>query len=171
MKKIAFSGSFDPITNGHMYVLKEGLLLADKVLLIIAVNPDKKTLFTEKERENMIYQTLLEHHIEDKVDILISKKEFVAQIALENDCQYLIRGIRNGVDFDYESLIQKANTEILQGAKTIFIMPPRELESVSSSFIKNFVGPVGWHWYVQKFVSQSVYRFIRKKYRVFGFEC
>lgn len=164
MKKIAFSGSFDPITNGHMYVLKEGLLLADKVLLIIAVNPDKKTLFTEKERENMIYQTLLEHHIEDKVDILISKKEFVAQIALENDCQYLIRGIRNGVDFDYESLIQKANTEILQGAKTIFIMPPRELESVSSSFIKNFVGPVGWHWYVQKFVSQSVYRFIRKKY-------
>jgi pantetheine-phosphate adenylyltransferase len=164
MKKIAFSGSFDPITNGHLYVLKEGLEIAGKALLIIAVNPDKKTLFSAQERKEMIYQTLVENKIEHQVDILISKKEFVAQIALENDCQYLIRGIRNGIDFDYESLIQKANTEVLHGAKTIFIMPPRELESVSSSFIKNFIGPVGWHWYIQKFVSESVYRFIVKKY-------
>lgn len=164
MKKIAFSGSFDPITNGHLYVLKEGLKIADKALLIIAVNPDKKTLFSAQERKEMIYQTLVENQTEHQVDILVSKKEFVAQIALENECQYLIRGIRNGIDFDYESLIQKANTEVLHGAKTIFIMPPRELESVSSSFIKNFIGPVGWHWYIQKFVSESVYRFIVKKY-------
>ena len=112
----------------------------------------------------MIYQSLVEYGIEDKVEIVVSKNEYVAQSAIDFGCDYLIRGIRSAVDFDYESLIQKANTEVLDGAKTIFVMPPRDLESVSSSFIKNLVGPVGWHWNIKKFVSNAVYDALIKKY-------
>lgn len=164
MKKIAFTGSFDPITKGHLWVVQEGLEIAEKVVLMIAVNPEKKYMFTEDERKKMIYQSLVEYGIEDKVEIVVSKNEYVAQSAIDFGCDYLIRGIRSAVDFDYESLIQKANTEVLGGAKTIFVMPPRDLETVSSSFIKNLVGPVGWHWNIKKFVSNAVYDALIKKY-------
>jgi len=164
MKKIAFTGSFDPITKGHLWVVQEGLEIAEKVVLMIAVNPEKKYMFTEDERKKMIYQSLVEYGIEDKVEIVVSKNEYVAQSAIDFGCDYLIRGIRSAVDFDYESLIQKANTEVLGGAKTIFVMPPRDLESVSSSFIKNLLGPVGWHWNIKKFVSNAVYDALIKKY-------
>lgn len=164
MKKIAFTGSFDPITKGHLWVVQEGLEIAEKVVLMIAVNPTKKYMFSEKERKEMIYKSLVEYGIEDRVEIVISRNEYVAQSAMDFDCQYLIRGIRSAVDFDYESLIQKANTEVLGGAKTIFVMPPRDLESVSSSFIKNLVGPVGWHWNIKKFITDAVYDALIKKY-------
>lgn len=164
MKKIAFTGSFDPITKGHLWVVQEGLEIAEKVVLMIAVNPAKKCMFSEKERKEMIYNSLVEYGIEDRVEIVISKNEYVAQAAMDFDCQYLIRGIRSAVDFDYESLIQKANTEVLGGAKTIFVMPPRDLESVSSSFIKNLVGPIGWHWNIKKFITNAVYDALIKKY-------
>lgn len=164
MKKIAFTGSFDPITKGHLWVVQEGLEIAEKVVLMIAINPTKKYMFSEKERKDMIYKSLVEYGIEDRVEIVISRNEYVAQSAMDFDCQYLIRGIRSAVDFDYESLIQKANTEILGGAKTIFVMPPRDLESVSSSFIKNLVGPVGWHWNIKKFITDAVYDALIKKY-------
>lgn len=164
MKKIAFTGSFDPITKGHLWVVQEGLEIAEKVVLMIAVNPSKKYMFSEKERKDMIYNSLVEYGIENRVEIVISRNEYVAQSAMDLDCQYLIRGIRSAVDFDYESLIQKANTEVLGGAKTIFVMPPRDLESVSSSFIKNLVGPVGWHWNIKKFITNAVYDALIKKY-------
>lgn len=164
MKKIAFTGSFDPITKGHLWVVQEGLEIAEKVVLMIAVNPSKKYMFSEKERKDMIFKSLIEYGIEDRVEIVVSKNEYVAQSAIDFDCQYLIRGIRSSVDFDYESLIQKANTEVLGGAKTIFVMPPRDLESVSSSFIKNLLGPVGWHWNIKKFITNAVYDALIKKY-------
>lgn len=164
MKQIAFTGSFDPITKGHLWVVEEGLQISDKLILIMATNPTKKYMFSELERKNMIFKSLIEYGVEDKVEIVVSKAEYVAQTAIDLDCQYLIRGIRSAVDFDYESLLQKANTEILGGAKTIFVMPPKELESVSSSFIKSLLGPVGWHWNIKTLISNSVYEAIVKKY-------
>lgn len=164
MQKIGFTGSFDPITKGHLWVVQEGLEIAEKVILMIAVNPNKKYMFSEQERKEMIFKSLVEYGIEDRVEIVISKNEYVAQSAVNLDCHYLIRGIRSSMDFDYESLIQKANTEILGGAKTIFVMPPRDLESVSSSFIKNLLGPVGWHWNIKKFITNAVYDALIRKY-------
>lgn len=164
MKKIAFTGSFDPITKGHLWVVQEGLEIAEKVVLMIAVNPSKKYMFSEQERKDMIFKSLVEYGIEDRVEIVLSKNEYVAQSARDFGCDYLIRGIRSFVDFDYESLIQKANTEVLGGAKTIFVMPPRDLESVSSSFIKNLLGPVGWHWNIKKFITNAVYDALIKNY-------
>lgn len=70
---------------------------------------------------------------------------------------YLIRGIRNNADFDYENLLQQTNVDVLQGAKTIFVMPPRDLGSVSSSFVRALQGPVGWHCNMKKFVPEPAY--------------
>jgi pantetheine-phosphate adenylyltransferase len=164
MKNIAFTGSFDPITKGHLWVAQEALELADKLILIIATNPAKKYYFTESERVLMIKESLKEYGIENKVDVVVVRNEYVSQVALDYDCKYLIRGLRSSIDFDYEAMIQKANTEVLDGAKTIFVMPPRDLESISSSFIKGLIGPVGWHWKIKNFVSKGVYDALIIKY-------
>lgn len=164
MKRVAFAGTFDPITNGHLWVIQEGLNIADEVYVMIAYNPNKKTLFSESERKSMIDQVLKKNGIDDRVKTILIKNEYVAQSAIEHDCNYLIRGIRSALDFDYESLIQKTNTDVLAGAKTLFVMPPRELESVSSSFVKTLVGPVGWHWNIKEFLPQAVYSAWIKKY-------
>ncbi len=69
--------------------------------------------------------------------------DYTARAAKRHGIDYLIRGIRNTADFDYENLIQRANVDVLHGAKTIFVMPPRDLGSVSSSFVRGVTGAGG----------------------------
>jgi pantetheine-phosphate adenylyltransferase len=166
MKKIAFSGSFDPITKGHLWVVQEALNLGitQQVVIMMAVNPNKKYYFSEKERLDIINSSLKELGIEKKVKVVVIRNEYVAQSALEHGCECIIRGLRSALDFDYEALIQKANVEVLEGAKTIFLMPPRDLESVSSSFVKSLLGPVGWHQKIKDFVSVGGYEALINKY-------
>jgi pantetheine-phosphate adenylyltransferase len=80
-----------------------------------------------------------------------------------------VRGIRNTSDFDYENLIQQVNVDVLHGARTLFVMPPRDLGSVSSSFIRSLLGPVGWHWSTRQFMPAPAYhawilRWLRKEW-------
>ena len=90
--------------------------------------------------------------------VVIVKGDYTARVAKKRGIDYLIRGIRNTSDFDYENLIQQTNVDVLHGAKTIFVMPPRDLGSVSSSFVRSLQGPVGWHWTMKQFVPGPAYR-------------
>lgn len=162
--KIAVAGSFDPMTNGHMWVITEALSMADEVVVMVASNPNKKYLFSDAERVDSVSMALFEAGLSDRTSVKLSKSEYVAQAAKRNGCAYLMRGIRNSVDFEYESLLQKTNSNVLEGAKTLFVMPPKELESVSSSFIKALSGPPGWHMYIEGFVPHVVYgRWVEKE--------
>lgn len=156
MKKIAFSGTLDPITNGHMWVIGEARALADHVVVFISENPFKAPQFEAEKRKNIIQQALVEREWHD-VSVVIVRGDYTARAAKRYGIDYLIRGIRNTTDFDYENLLQQANVDVLQGAKTIFVMPPRDLGSVSSSFVRGLQGPVGWHWTMKKFVPRPAY--------------
>lgn len=158
MKRIGFTGSFDPLTKGHLWVIEEALNVAEEVLVFVAVNNSKKPMFTIDERIALI--TASTQHLNGKVTVIAVEGNYTAQVAKEEyDCEYLIRGIRNAGDFDYESLIQQTNRDVLGGAKTIFVFPPRDLDSVSSSFVKSLMGPVGWHYYVEEFLPPAVIQY------------
>jgi pantetheine-phosphate adenylyltransferase len=156
MKKIAFSGTLDPITNGHMWVIGEARALADQVVVFVSENPYKAPQFSAEKRKTIVEQSLVECGWED-VSVVIVRGDYTARAAKRHGIAYLIRGIRNTTDFDYENLLQQANVDVLQGAKTIFVMPPRDLGSVSSSFVRGLQGPVGWHWSMKKFVPRPAY--------------
>lgn len=156
MKRIGFSGTLDPITNGHMWVIGEARSLADEVIVFLSQNPAKKPQFPAEERKQIIEQSARACGW-DNVQVVIVKGDYTARAAKKHGCDYLIRGIRTTADFDYENLIQQTNVDVLQGAKTIFVMPPRDLGSVSSSFVKALEGPVGWHWTMKKFVPAPAY--------------
>ncbi len=156
MKKIAFSGTLDPITNGHMWVIGEALAIADEVIVFLSENPAKKPHFPAAMRKDIIERSVAERGW-TQVRVVIVNGDYTARAAKKHGIDYIIRGIRNNADFDYENLIQQTNVDVLGGAKTIFVMPPRDLGSVSSSFVKALEGPVGWHWHMKKFVPKPAY--------------
>lgn len=156
MKKIGFSGTLDPITNGHMWVINEARSLADEVVVFLSENSAKKPKFSAEERENIIARSCAEQGW-DNVSVVIVRGDYTARAAKKQGVHCLIRGIRTTADFDYENLIQQTNVDVLQGAKTVFVMPPRDLGSVSSSFVKALEGPIGWNWIMKKFVPGPAY--------------
>ena len=156
MRKIAFSGTLDPITNGHMWVIGEARALADEVVVFISENPFKAPQFSADRRKAIVEQSMIERGWND-VSVVIVRGDYTARAAKRHGIDYLIRGIRNTTDFDYENLLQQANVDVLQGAKTLFVMPPRDLGSVSSSFVRGLQGPVGWHWTMKRFVPRPAY--------------
>lgn len=157
MKKIAFSGTLDPITNGHMWVIGEARTMAEEVTVFLSENPFKKPQFGADQRKRVIEESVAQRGW-NNVRVLIVKGDYTARAAKQHGIDYLIRGIRSTADFDYENLIQQTNVDVLQGAKTIFVMPPRDLGSVSSSFVKALQGPVGWHWIMKQFVPPPAYQ-------------
>ncbi len=156
MKKIAFSGTLDPITNGHMWVIGEARAMAEEVTVFLSENPSKKPAFPVEQRKRIVEESAAERGWTN-VRVVVVRGDYTARAAKKHGIDYLIRGIRNTADFDYENLIQQTNVDVLQGAKTIFVMPPRDLGSVSSSFVRSLQGPVGWHWSVQKFMPRPAY--------------
>jgi len=157
MKKIGFSGTLDPITNGHMWVIGEARSMADEVIVFLSQNSAKQPQFSAEARQQIIQDSAAERGW-DNVQVVIVKGDYTARAAKKYGVDYLIRGIRTTADFDYENLIQQTNVDVLQGAKTIFVMPPRDLGSVSSSFVKALEGPVGWNWTMKKFVPGPAYQ-------------
>src|SRR5471030_1091144 len=112
--------------------------------------------FSAEERKSIIALSCAEQGW-DNVQVVIVKGDYTARAAKKHGADCLIRGIRTTADFDYENLIQQTNVDVLQGAKTIFVMPPRDLGSVSSSFVKALEGPIGWNWIMKKFVPGPAY--------------
>lgn len=164
MKKIAFAGSFDPITNGHLWLIKEGLNIADKMLLMVAINPDKKYFLDKNEKLELIQKTLKAENIEDKVEVKFTSKEYITHLAKNEGCQYLLRGLRDIKDFSYEQPMQEINYEVLDGLKTLFVCPPSVLNNISSSFVKSLMDHLGWQWYLKNTVPTAVYQHMIKNY-------
>lgn len=156
MHKIGFSGTLDPITNGHMWVINEARSLADEVVVFLSENSAKKPKFSAEERRQIIADSCAEQGW-NNVSVVIVRGDYTARAAKKQGVHCLIRGIRTTADFDYENLIQQTNVDVLQGAKTVFVMPPRDLGSVSSSFVKALEGPIGWNWIMKKFVPGPAY--------------
>ncbi|UGQ45146.1 pantetheine-phosphate adenylyltransferase [Massilia endophytica] len=157
MKKIGFSGTLDPITNGHMWVIGEARSIAEEVVVFLSENSTKQPKFSAEERRAIVLESCAERGWHN-VQVQVVKSDYTARVARRHGIDYLIRGIRTTADFDYENLIQQTNVEVIGGAKTLFVMPPRDLGSVSSSFVKALEGPVGWNWTMKKFVPGPAYR-------------
>ena len=102
MKRIAFSGTLDPITNGHLWVIGEARALAEEVVVFISENPFKKPLFPAVQRKVIVEQTLAQRGWSN-VSVVIVKGDYTARAAKRQGIDYLIRGIRNTTDFDYEN--------------------------------------------------------------------
>ena len=134
MKIGFYTGSFDPFTNGHLHVVKRSSELFDKVIIGIGVNSNKK----RKYHQNIIKEAIekiLEREGLSNVSVILYSNLSIA-VAKEHDTTFFIRGIRNGMDYDYEENIALINEE-LSGIDTIYIRAGK-YGAISSSIVNEF---------------------------------
>lgn len=153
MKSGFYAGSFDPFTNGHLHVIKKASEIFDRVVVGIGVNIAKARRFEQEPMENAIKQVLANNNL-NNVEV-VSYSNLTVDCALENNCDYLIRGIRNGMDYDYEENIALINEEI-SGLDTIYIRAGK-LGALSSSMVMELLAN---NKDVTKFVPKEVLEII-----------
>jgi pantetheine-phosphate adenylyltransferase len=133
MEKTAiFPGSFDPYTNGHHDIVCRGLNIFDNVVIAIGYNTQKKRYFNVEQMKQNI-----ESAFEDKPNVtVIVYDQLTADLAREYGANYLLRGLRNTTDFEYENSISQVNRYLNKELETVFLITSPEYASISSSIIR-----------------------------------
>ena len=155
MRRAVYAGSFDPITLGHLWMIEQGRALFDELVVAIGINPDKRYLFSLEDRLAMLREVTAGFA---NVKIASYENLFLVHYAEHVGAGFILRGIRNEQDYSYERGMRYVNAELDARVRTVFLIPPRELVEVSSSFVKGLVGPAGWEEVLKKYVPPAVYR-------------
>ena len=132
MKTVIFPGSFDPITNGHIDLIVRASMLADKVIVAIAKNETKKTLFDLQERCVLLKEAT--QHIKE-VEVL-PFSGLLVDLAKEQQAQALVRGIRGATDADYEIQLSQLNKTLNPQLETILLAASGNYGFISSTIVK-----------------------------------
>ena len=156
-RKIAIvPGSFDPITYGHIDIIKRSTQLFDEVIVAILVNPDKKYLFTLEEREEMINESIKDFN-NVKVD---SFSGLLVNYAKKVNSTVIVRGLRAVSDFEYEMQLTFMNKALDDNIETFYMMANKQYSFISSSIVK---GVSGFGADLSKFVPKHVEERLEQK--------
>jgi pantetheine-phosphate adenylyltransferase len=134
MKVGLFPGSFDPVTNGHLDVISRASALFDKLIISVAVNGDKNTLFTMDEKKALLQDICAS--VGCKNIEIVCFQGLLVDAVHKFGASFVVRGLRAVSDFEYEFQMALMNRELDQACETIFLMPSPEYSFVSSSMIK-----------------------------------
>ena len=154
MKKVLYPGSFDPITNGHMNIIDQASSMFDEIIIVVMKNINKKEYFFDyEERVNIIRELY-----KDNPNItVITGTGATVDIAIENNCCAIIRGLRSLTDYNYEVEMQQFNKEISNNKiNTICFFADKEYQFISSSLVKEV-------FYLNKDISKYVDKLVINK--------
>ena len=131
--KALYTGSFDPLTNGHYNIIERAAKLYDELTVGIIVNPSKKSMFTLEERELMIRETL-----KGLPNVKVGNfSGLLADYVNDNDFNVVVRGLRAAMDFEYEIQMAQMNDRLfIEKVETVFLMTEPEYSFISSSMMK-----------------------------------
>ena len=138
MKKAVFPGSFDPITIGHLDIVKRGIKIFDEIIIAIGDNTDKKYMFSKEKRVEFVERTFSDY---DKVKIE-SYNGLTVDFCKKNNIEFMIRGLRNPADFEFEKSIALTNRE-MTGIETIFFLTSPKNSFISSSIVRDLIRKKG----------------------------
>ena len=128
-----YPGTFDPITNGHVDIIKRSLRMFDRIVVAIAINPGKKPLFSLEERIELIEQCFKNN---DRIEVDTTDGLIVDHAVQKNACA-IVRGLRAVSDFDYEFQLALMNRKLQRKVETVFLMTGLRWIYISSSIIKD----------------------------------
>ena len=134
MRRAIFPGSFDPITVGHYDIISRGAELFDELVIAIGVNADKKYMFTLEERLAFIGEAFKDN---PKISI-VTYKGLTVDFCKKIDAQFILRGLRNPADFEFEKAIAHTN-KVLTGIDTIFLLTAASTSFISSSIVRDVI--------------------------------
>ena len=163
MKKVAiYPGTFDPITFGHIDVIKKALKLFDKVVVAASDGTNKSYLFNSVERIEIIKKALFSDLKIDKKKIdIISFTSLTTDLCKKYKSNIILRGLRAVSDFEYEFQLAGMNRKLNNNIETIFLMSDVENQIISSRFVKEIVRLGGD---IKKFTTKSTIKLLKEKY-------
>jgi len=153
-----YPGTFDPITNGHTDLVNRGVKIFDKVIIAVAQNPSKNTLFNVKERIEFIQEIF---DANSQVEIY-SLDKLLVDFANDHNATVILRGLRAVSDFEYEVQLASMNRSMEPNIESVFMSPAEEYGFLSSSIIKEIAKHDGD---LSKFVDKAVLTALQKKLR------
>jgi pantetheine-phosphate adenylyltransferase len=134
MKKAIFPGSFDPITLGHLDIVNRGVTLFDEVIIAIGENSSKEYMFSLEERKKFIENTFKDN---PKVKV-VSYQGLTTEFCKEIGVNFILRGLRNPADFEFEKAIAHTNRE-LSKVETVFLLTSTQTSFISSSIVREII--------------------------------
>jgi pantetheine-phosphate adenylyltransferase len=163
MPRIAlYAGSFDPVTNGHIDVIRHAVRLADRLVLAIGVHPGKAPLFSAEERLVMLQETCAPLAREAKSELsCVTFSGLVVDAAKTEGATILIRGLRDSTDFNYEMQMAGMNETMAPAVQTVFLPASPMARPITATLVRQIAGMGGD---VSAFVPASVAAQLKKKF-------
>ena len=163
MSKIAiYPGTFDPITFGHIDVIKKSLKLFDKIVVGVSDESNKNYLFTSEERIEIVNKALFKDlKLNRKKIKVVSFGSLTTDLCKKYNSNIILRGLRAVSDFEYEFQLAGMNRKLNQNIETIFLMSDLENQIISSRFVKDIVKLKGD---IKKFTTKSTIKSLKDKY-------
>jgi pantetheine-phosphate adenylyltransferase len=157
-----YAGSFDPVTNGHLDVVRHAVRLADRLVLAIGVHPGKAPLFSAEERTALLEETCTPLAREAKCELTcVTFSGLVVDAARKAGAGLLIRGLRDATDFDYEMQMAGMNETMAPGVQTVFLPASPAVRPITATLVRQIAGMGGD---VTAFVPAAVAAQLKKKF-------
>ena len=163
MNKVAiYPGTFDPITYGHIDVIKKSLKLFDKVIVGVSEVSNKNYLFSSEERIEIVNKALFKDlKLNKKKILIVSFSSLTTDLCKRYKSNIILRGLRAVSDFEYEFQLAGMNRKLNNNIETIFLMSDVENQIISSKFVKEIVRLKGD---IKKFTTKSTIKSLKEKY-------
>jgi len=163
MNKVAiYPGTFDPITYGHIDVIKKALKLFDKIIVAVSEVSDKNYLFSSEERINIVNKALFKDlKLNKKRILVVSFRCLTTDLCKKYKSNIILRGLRAVSDFEYEFQLAGMNRKLNSNIETLFLMSDIENQIISSKFVKEIVKLNGD---IKKFTTKSTIKSLKEKY-------
>ncbi len=152
-----YAGSFDPPTTGHLWMIREGAKLFKNLHVALGTNPDKRSAYSSEQRIEWLREIVKSD--ERLSDVIVQEfcNAYLVDVAHATGATFVLRGIRNEQDYEYERAMRHINGDLRPSITTVFLMPPRDLAEVSSSVVKGLIGPEGWRDVVKNYLPPCVF--------------
>ena len=163
MNKVAiYPGTFDPITFGHIDVIKKGLKLFDKIIVAVSDVDNKNYLFNSEERINIVNKALFfDLKLNKKKISVIPFSSLTTDLCKKYKSNIILRGLRAVSDFEYEFQLAGMNRKLNNNIETLFLMSDVENQIISSKFVKEIIKLKG---NVKRFTTKSTIKLLKNKY-------
>ena len=163
MNKVAvYPGTFDPITFGHIDVIKKGLKLFDRIVVAVSDVDNKNYLFKSNERIEIVRNALFKDlKLNKKKILIVSFTSLTTDLCRKYKSNIILRGLRAVSDFEYEFQLAGMNRKLNNNIETLFLMSDVENQIISSKFVKEIIKLDGD---IKKFTTKSTIKLLKKKY-------